>query len=179
MLSTLTSKESKQEMYSYALRNNVVVIDNAELILPLSAVTLITNVTADFFAHEAYVPNRSATDKKIVNAWTGMTSKKVFPGDTSITEIGVIVTSEEVFFFPGGLRETSKNRDPAAVEDIKFLLGFVPATSVDDVQPNLGATFYHTGTYSGDLEIVARIESICKKYGIDDNDIDQEDLEFE
>lgn len=50
-------------------------------------------------------------------------------------------------------------------EDIKFLLRFVPEWALK-TEPNLNPTFYGTGSYNSDLEIVKRIQQIKDEIGV-------------
>lgn len=51
--------------------------------------------------------------------------------------------------------------------DIEFLVSFLPARRVKDVEPGWAPMFYITGTYEGDIAIMQRIEEICQKYNLD------------
>jgi hypothetical protein len=65
--------------------------------------------------------------------------------------------------------------------DLKFLLSFAPAQTPDEVPSDLGAMFYVTNSYEGDVAIAQHIQDIRERYGItrddlDDLEIDEEEL---
>ena len=62
--------------------------------------------------------------------------------------------------------------DAQLKNDILFLLSFVPALNKDAVIPDLCATFYFTGSFNGDLELVSKIENIVNRYGVDVDEVD-------
>ena len=62
-------------------------------------------------------------------------------------------------------------------EDLKYLLSFAPAQCPDEVVEGLGAMFYITASYKGDVEIAQRIKDIHTRYNIEMDD-DDEDLEI-
>ena len=64
-------------------------------------------------------------------------------------------------------------------EDLKFLLSFVPAKDPKQVEEGLAPMFYITGTFEGDKELARRIKSIINRYGIveDDTEEDYENIQ--
>lgn len=57
--------------------------------------------------------------------------------------------------------------------DIKFLISFVPATNVDEVESGLNPMFYITGKYEEDVKLIRRVQDIIERYGImHDTDIE-------
>jgi hypothetical protein len=62
-------------------------------------------------------------------------------------------------------------------KDLKLLLSFAPAQSPSEVEPGLGAMFYITLSYEGDVKIAERVEEIRNRYGIAIDDVDDEQLD--
>lgn len=62
-------------------------------------------------------------------------------------------------------------------KDLKLLLSFAPAQCPSQVEPNLGAMFYITLTYEGDVAIAERIETIRERYGIAVDDVEDQGLD--
>ena len=50
-----------------------------------------------------------------------------------------------------------------------------PARTAAEVSEGLQQMFYVTGSYQGDVEMAQRIEEIMGRYGIDTDEIDEEE----
>lgn len=61
-------------------------------------------------------------------------------------------------------------------EDIIFLLSFVPAKDPKQVEKGLAPMFYVTGTYEGDVELAKRAQEIQNRYGIIEDNPEEEDF---
>ena len=57
------------------------------------------------------------------------------------------------------------------VEDIKFLLAFVPALSRSEVVKGMFSSYYLTGSYEGDVSMIHKVEDIMERHGISSADI--------
>lgn len=62
--------------------------------------------------------------------------------------------------------------------DIEFLLTFVPAKHSDDVEKGLAPMFYVTSTYEGDVKLARRVQSICERYGIEQDTCADDEEDF-
>lgn len=62
-------------------------------------------------------------------------------------------------------------------EDIEFLLTFTPASNPSKVVPDLADMFYITGTYEGDKELAEKVQDICTRYDIVEQNDEEEDFE--
>jgi hypothetical protein len=62
-------------------------------------------------------------------------------------------------------------------KDISFLLSFVPAKDPSQVEKGLAPMFYVTGTYDGDVELARRAQEIQARYGIIEENPEEEDYE--
>jgi hypothetical protein len=51
-------------------------------------------------------------------------------------------------------------------KDIEFLLSFLPATEVDQVEPGLSPFFYITNCYEGDVKLMQKVSDIKARYGV-------------
>lgn len=65
--------------------------------------------------------------------------------------------------------------DDQMKDDIRFLISFAPARTTDEVAEGLQSMFYVTGSYEGDVALAQRVEDIVSRYGIDFDEIDEEE----
>lgn len=61
--------------------------------------------------------------------------------------------------------------------DIEFLLSFLPATEVTEVEEGLSAFFYITNTYEGDVKIMQRVSKIKQRYGVVEQNAEEDFVE--
>lgn len=59
-------------------------------------------------------------------------------------------------------------------KDIEFLLSFLPATEVSEVEEGLSAFFYITNTYEGDVKLMQRVSDIKQRYGVVEQNIEED-----
>jgi hypothetical protein len=52
-------------------------------------------------------------------------------------------------------------------DDISFLLSFVPATHPDDIEEDMFSSYYMTGSYDTEVELINRVRDIVVRYEID------------
>lgn len=60
--------------------------------------------------------------------------------------------------------------------DIEFLLSFVPAKHPNEVEKGLAPMFYVTSTYDGDIALAKRVQDICERYNIAEDNYEDEDF---
>ena len=59
--------------------------------------------------------------------------------------------------------------------DIKFLIEtLAPASDPNEVVPHLSRMFYATGSYDGDIELATKIKSMCDRYDIEIEEIEED-----
>jgi hypothetical protein len=60
-------------------------------------------------------------------------------------------------------------------DDLEFLLSFAPAKDPKKVEQGLAPMFYVTGSYAGDYALAERVQKICERYGIVEENPEDED----
>ncbi len=60
-------------------------------------------------------------------------------------------------------------------EDLEFLVSFAPAKDPLKVEQGLAPMFYVTGSYNGDVALATRVQKICERYGLVEENPEDED----